>query len=450
MLRFLIQALPTYGPLLLFALICVESMGIPIPGETIVLAAAAFAAAGRSSFWAVLAATIAGGIVGGMLAYWMGRKGLARLALRSRGGTLQRTTDFFARHGGPAVVGGRFVAFVRSFLGIAAGMGGMPFGSFAAWNAVGAAVWGGCFAGLGFVFGRNLPRLERGLAAAGLTVAVLVAVFAAVAFFVRVAWPRRAEAAAVVERALGRLAGVPGGAPEKRISRIWALVSARSSPVSFLGAYMLSGLVLSLLSLWVFGGVLEDVVGGPALVRFDFALAAWLRSLSTPAGVEAARVFSLLGSPLMLVFLGLSVASRLWFRRQRIPALGWLACLAGGAVLAIALEYVVRRPAPPFPEPFASGAQWSFPSQHALGGLVGYGMLAYLLATLRLDGVASRVLVVALAVLMAVAIGASRMYLGLEYFSDVVGGFAAGAVWLGACITGVELTWRATGPLAAR
>jgi undecaprenyl-diphosphatase len=44
------------------------------------------------------------------------------------------------------------------------------------------------------------------------------------------------------------------------------------------------------------------------------------------------------------------------------------------------------------------------------------------------------------------AIGASRLYLGLEYFSDVMGGYAAGAVWLGACISGVELTWRAFTP----
>ncbi len=469
MFRFLIQALPAYGPVLLFALICVESMGLPIPGETIVVAAAAFAAAGRLSFGWVVVATIAGGMVGGMLAYWMGRRGAARFRAHARlvrlqrsarargvqaptprgaGERLERTRAFFARHGGKAVVAGRFIAFVRSFLGLAAGMAGMPLGDFVIWNTVGAAVWGGAFAGLGYVFGRNLPRLERGLAAAGLMLAVLVALLALVAFLVKFAWPRRAEVWRPIEQGWDRLAASPHTHTLAERLRGWTQISADASPMSFLAAYVAAGMLVSLLALWIFGGVLEDMVGGGALLRFDFALAQWLNGVATSDGTALARAISFLSSPLALSLLGVSVISRLLFRRQRIPAFGWAACLLGGALLAVALERIVRRPAPPFPEPFATGAEFSFPSPHALGGLVAYGMLAYLLATLRLDGVASRVAVVALAMVLVLAIGASRLYLGVEYFSDVIGGFAAGAVWLGACISGVELAWRAK--MAAR
>jgi len=473
--RYLIQALPAYGPVLLFALICVESMGVPIPGETIVVAAAAFAAAGSLSIGWVVAATIAGGMVGGTLAYWVGRRSAARFRARSRLGRLQRarsaraggeagggvrrgagerlerTRAFFARHGGKAVVGGRFIAFVRSFLGLAAGMAGMPFGDFFVWNTVGAAVWGASFAGLGYLFGRNLPRLERGLAAAGLMLAVLVALLAAVAFLVKFAWPRRAEAWRPIERGWDRLATSPGTRSlAQRLPRGWNLATAGLSPTTFLAMHVAAGMLVSLLALWLFGGVLEDVVGGGPLLRFDFALAQWLHDAAMPSGIAVARVLSFLGSPLVLTLLGISVVSRLLFQRQRIPAFGWAASLLGGAMLAVALEYVVRRPAPAFPEPFATGAEWSFPSAHALGGLVAYGMLAYLWATLRLDRVGSRVAAVVLAALLILAIGASRLYLGVEYFSDVIGGFAAGAVWLGACISGVELTWRATTPVPER
>ena len=165
--------------------------------------------------------------------------------------------------------------------------------------------------------------------------------------------------------------------------------------------------------------------------------------MATPLGIAVARPISFLGSPPVLTFLGLSVVSRLLFRRQRIPAFGWAASVLGAALLAVALEYIVRRPAPSFPEPFATGAEWSFPSPHALGGLVAYGMLAYLWATLRLERVGTRIAAVVAAGILVLAIGASRLYLGVEYFSDVMGGFAAGAVWLGACVSGVELTWRA-------
>lgn len=461
MFRSLIQALPAYGPVLLFALICVESMGIPVPGETIVLASAAFAAAGRLSFVAVLIASILGGVLGGMGGYWIGRSGIARLVGRKRRAGLQRTTGFFDRHGGQAVVGGRFVAFVRSYLGIAAGMAGMPFRSFMLWNALGATVWAGCFSGLGYLFGRNLPRLERGLAAAGLVLAVLVAVTAVVAFLVRFAWPRRAEAGAVIERAWERLTVVPG--PRGRIARAWDFITTRLSPMRFLVAYSAAGFAVSLIALMAFGGLLEDAIGGSALVRFDFALAAFAHRVSTPGGEQLAQVLSFLGSPLMLLLLCFSVVSRLLFARQRIPAFGWMASLGGSALIALALERVVRRPVPPIPEPFSAGAEltfrtpqvfgpfgngaeFSFPSPHALGALVAYGMLAYLLATLRFERAGSRIAAAVAAAILVLAIGASRLYLGLEYFSDVVGGYAAGVVWLGACISGVELAWRQASP----
>ena len=164
---------------------------------------------------------------------------------------------------------------------------------------------------------------------------------------------------------------------------------------------------------------------------------------ATADGIAVARVLSFLASPALLVFLGFSVVSRFLFRRQRIPAFGWMGSLLGGALLSLALERIVRRPAPAFPEPFATGAEWSMPSAHAFGGLVAYGMLAYLVSTLRLENPWSRIGVAAATFLLILAIGASRLYLGVEYFSDVMGGFAAGAVWLGACISGVELTWRA-------
>ncbi len=469
MFRFLIQALPAYGPVLLFALICVESMGVPIPGETIVVAAAAFAAAGRLSIGWVVTATIAGGMVGGMLAYWVGRRGAARFRARSRlarlqrsrsargaargaeaaprgaGERLERTRAFFARHGGKAVVGGRFIAFVRSFLGLAAGMAGMPFGDFVIWNTVGAAVWGGAFAALGYVFGRNLPRLERGLAAAGLMLAVFVALLALVTFLVKFAWPRRAEAWRPIERGWDRLAASPQARTlAQRLAGGWSAARAGLSPMAFLAMHVAGGMVLSLLALWIFGGLLEDMVGGGPLLRFDYALAQWAHEAATPFGISVARLISFLGSPLVLTLLGISVASRMLFRRQRIPALGWVASLLGAALLAVALERIVRRPAPSFPESFATGAEWSFPSPHALGGLVAYGMLAYLWATLRLDRAGARIAAVAAAGFLVLAIGASRLYLGVEYFSDVIGGFAAGAVWLGACVSGVELTWRTT------
>jgi undecaprenyl-diphosphatase len=86
-----------------------------------------------------------------------------------------------------------------------------------------------------------------------------------------------------------------------------------------------------------------------------------------------------------------------------------------------------------------------------MGSLIGYGMLAYVLVVLRFHRRNAQRSVVLGAALLIVAIGLSRLYLGVHYFSDVVGGYAAGLLWLSACISGLEVArqWRAGAPPAA-
>jgi membrane-associated phospholipid phosphatase len=76
-----------------------------------------------------------------------------------------------------------------------------------------------------------------------------------------------------------------------------------------------------------------------------------------------------------------------------------------------------------------------------MGSLVAYGMLAYLLIR---EGHrhGQRVAVIGCSVLLILLIGLSRMYLGVHYFSEVIGGYAAGMVWLAACISGLEVVRR--------
>ncbi len=94
------------------------------------------------------------------------------------------------------------------------------------------------------------------------------------------------------------------------------------------------------------------------------------------------NAITLLGSPVTLAVLALGVGLLLAARRQWILLGGWLAAFAGGGLLNEVLKLVIRRPRPPFAAAFLHHHSWSFPNGHAMGSLVCYGMLAYVLGVL--------------------------------------------------------------------
>jgi membrane protein DedA with SNARE-associated domain len=188
MLDWVRELIEHYGYAIVVVLVMAEGLGLPLPGETALLTAAAFSAHSRRlSIIGVVLASVVGGTAGGLGGYWIGRKGglpfLTRYG-RHIGITPERIAQsrkFFTEHGPKAVFAGRFVAIVRFFAGLLAGVTHMRFWVFFLWNALGALAWSVLFGALGYVFGNNLPRLERLVGRTGLIllgVAVLGALIA--------------------------------------------------------------------------------------------------------------------------------------------------------------------------------------------------------------------------------------------------------------------------------
>jgi membrane protein DedA with SNARE-associated domain len=133
---------------LLPALIGLESMGVPSPGETALVLAAILASQGKLQIELVLAIAAASAIIGDNVGYWIGRVGgrrlltSPRLPLHRRRVLLIAYGDrFFARHGAKAVFFGRWMALVRVTASWMAGMNHMPFRIFFFWNALGGISW---------------------------------------------------------------------------------------------------------------------------------------------------------------------------------------------------------------------------------------------------------------------------------------------------------------------
>src|SRR5437867_4044697 len=171
----------TYGYTFLFVIVGLESLGIPLPGETALVTAAALTALGRLNIYGVVAAAAGGAIFGDNAGYWIGRKGgLAPVRRYGRvvwldEARLQRVRVFFDRHGAKTVFIGRFVALLRSWAAALAGVACMPYGTLTLYNALGGVVWAVVFGSLGYLFGRNLPRLERYIGQASLAAVLLIA-----------------------------------------------------------------------------------------------------------------------------------------------------------------------------------------------------------------------------------------------------------------------------------
>jgi len=182
-----------YGYLAVFLLPMLESSGLPVPGETMLLTASVYAATtGRLSILGVVAAAAAGAIVGDNLGYVIGRRGGRALLLRYGrflhvGERQVRLAErFFERHGDRTVFLARFVAILRTLGAFLAGVSRMRYRNFLAYNAAGGVAWAVIYGTLAFLLGRQFERYHALVTRFGLALAVVgVIVFALLVIFGR-------------------------------------------------------------------------------------------------------------------------------------------------------------------------------------------------------------------------------------------------------------------------
>jgi membrane-associated protein len=165
-----VEGIIRWGGLLMLVVIIFAETGLMVgfflPGDSLLVTAGVFSAAGHLELWTLLAAVTAAAIVGDQVGYWIGYRTGPLLFRREdsllfKRRHLLRAHAFYERHGGKTIILARFMPIIRTFAPVVAGVGEMRYRRFVAFNVVGGFLWVWSMALLGFSLGHTIPDIDR-------------------------------------------------------------------------------------------------------------------------------------------------------------------------------------------------------------------------------------------------------------------------------------------------
>ena len=417
-----------YAGIVVFIIALAESLalvGLLIPGTVIMFGIGVLVATGAMNLWATLAWAATGAIVGDGISYWLGHRYREQLRLRwpfSRyPQLLTRGEIYFHQHGDKSVFLGRFIGPIRPIIPVVAGMLEMSPRRFYFVNILSALGWAPVHIIPGMIFGASLEL--AGAVATRLAVFITLFIFI-IWFWV---WGVRRAIAWLQPRLEMRLITLQG----------WASTQGEGQPLrNFINTLLnpekpefrtlLTFSALLIFSAWAFFSILEDVITSGQLVLLDSTVYHLLQNLRTPFGDNIMVALTELGDTTIILTMVLSILLWLSWQRAWRTAVYWLAAASFASLLTQTIKTELGR-ARPFPI-YEGSSVFSFPSGHATMSMVVYGFLAVLIS--RELAPRGRLITLTSIMLLIVLIAFSRLYLGVHWLSDVLGGMAFGMAWV--------------------
>ncbi|MGB5969134.1 MAG: phosphatase PAP2 family protein [Spirulinaceae cyanobacterium] len=219
-----------------------------------------------------------------------------------------------------------------------------------------------------------------------------------------------------------------------KLAHFW-LHKVNPQIVSLIATIGTAGLFICLAIIYILAKLSEDILEQEAF-SFDKTILLWIHQFANPTLDTLMVNITRLGNPNIVVCIALLVLAILWWQHYRQEAkIFFLNCL-GGVILSYGLKLAFSRTRPQLWKLLISETSYSYPSGHALGSIVIYGFLSYLLATHYPKYAKIFYFVAAILIL---AIGLSRLYLGVHWPTDVIAGYGVGFLWITFCITMLNL-----------
>lgn len=419
-------------------------LGLFVPGESLVLVTGFLASQGVLDLDVSIWAVALGAVVGDSIGYEMGRR-LGRPALLRYGSNfglnherIERADAFFRTHGGKSIFLGHFVGFARAVVPFLAGASLMKYTVFLSYSVIGATLWSSVTVSLGYFLGASWQTAEHWIGRASAIFGGIFLFALLLLWLYRLAMRYEKEIRLSFEHFIQEPRAVRF---RRRFAPQIAFFGARLSPSGYLGLNLTVGALVLIGASWLFGGIAEDVLTGDPLTVVDVQVANWLHARATPIVTKIMLVISHVNGPLWIsIYVALAVVC-LALKRDWYWAICTLVTVPTGTLLNVLMKYAFHRDRPSFDHPLLSLTTYSFPSGHAAGSTLFYGLFAAYLVT-KADRWRSRVVIALCAFAVVILVSLSRMYLGVHYLSDVLAGMAEGVAWLSLCLAGMDSYWQ--------
>jgi membrane protein DedA with SNARE-associated domain/membrane-associated phospholipid phosphatase len=417
-------------------------IGLVAPGETALLLGGLVAGQGQVDVLTMIAVVWAAAVAGDLTSYYLGRR-LGRGFMVKHGAKVQITEErleqverFFDRHGGKAILIGRFVGLVRAIAPFLAGSSGMPLRRFVPYDVIGAGLWGSTFVLLGYVFWQSFSQLVDYAKKGALALGAVIALVVAIVWVVR--WLRDVDNRARLREWTERQAQRPALRPLAFVLR--PLLRTTKRPARFvwdrvtpgdLGLELTTLLAVASVGGFVFVWDLVRIEQDTGLLMGDAQSLRLADRLHMDAAVSVAKVVTALGSlPVAIALVAIAGATLAWRHRVR-EALALVTGLALTYAAVHITKEAVDRPRPARALIDVDGA--AYPSAHAAYAVTWVAVAVAL--SRALPNIASRFAFVTVSIVIAFAVGVTRIYLRAHYLSDVVGGWGLAAALFALCGT---------------
>ena len=411
-------------------------IGLFLPGSTIILFLGALSARGYLDTGDLIWFAVLGAILGDNINYYLGKKYGAKWIEKGfwflKSNHIEKARHFMDAHGAKSIFLGRFIPSVKEVVPFIAGSVKMNKRTFMFWNVLGAFGWGFEWVLAGYIFVQSLNLAELWLSRAGLFFAFLV-IIGVILYFFKWLIIKKGEQTLIIAGSLWQ--SIKEAVIKNEHVVLWMQKHPRS--ITFLQARLdttaFSGLTLSIFTLAfvyvlaLFAGVVEDLITSDPIVAADIRIANLFFVFRTDVLTNIVSWITLLGkSQVILGFIAISVVL-LWLWRKKYYILSFFIAVTGSGAFTYLGKLAFHRPRPELA--VYAEHSFSFPSWHATIAVAFYGFVGYLLMRFS-QSWSRKVNIFFTTILIIIAIGFSRVYLGVHYISDVWSGYLVGAMWL--------------------